>query len=261
MITLEVEVALLPSLIAPSASPESGWAIVIDTLRFTTTAIQGLVAGGTSVSVASDIEAVHQLAASRAVRPLLCGERHCRPIAGFDLGNSPAEYTTASVGDKQLLFTTTNGTLAVAACRGFGTCVLASLLNRSAVARALLHAAVPRCSIVCAGTDGQIALEDVLAAGAILDALLHSAPDRARLQLQNDSAQLALAAWQQAVAPTGPDPLRLASYFRTAAGGQNLVEQGYASDLTFAAQVDSSSVIPRLDRQLTEQFGCQTFIH
>ena len=44
---------------------------------------------------------------------VLGGERGGVRIDGFDLGNSPAEYTRPSVGGKVLVFTTTNGTEAI----------------------------------------------------------------------------------------------------------------------------------------------------
>ena len=44
------------------------------------------------------------------------GERGGLPIAGFDLGNSPAEYTRERVAGKTVVFTTTNGTRAMKRC-------------------------------------------------------------------------------------------------------------------------------------------------
>ncbi len=45
---------------------------------------------------------------------VLGGERAAVRIAGFDLGNSPLEYTPGAVGDKLVVLTTTNGTQAFA---------------------------------------------------------------------------------------------------------------------------------------------------
>ena len=44
---------------------------------------------------------------------LLAGERRCCTIPGFDLGNSPREFTRETVEGKTILITTTNGTRAL----------------------------------------------------------------------------------------------------------------------------------------------------
>lgn len=259
MITIEIEVALLPSLLRPPAAPEKAIAVVIDTLRFTTSAIQAVVAGAASIAVASDIDAAKTQAAAQAERPLLCGERFCRPIPGFDLGNSPSEYVPERVASKNLLFTTTNGTIAVAACHDFGQCLLGALVNRTAVAEYIADQDnFSHCRVVCAGTDGQVALEDVLAAGAIVAALMNEAAENNHfsVRLTNDAAHLAVELWNQCSQgiethkdSSIQDRLKLNdqvhSYFTRAAGGLNLIEQGYAADLQFAARVDSLQAVPR----------------
>ena len=177
-------VSLLPQLFPADGIAPVDAAVVIDTLRFTTTACQALAVGAKSVTVAADIETARDHAGPQSAiqsrglaadRPLLCGERHCRPIAGFDLGNSPYEYTPQSVHGRELIFTTTNGTRAVSTARLASQIYLGSLVNRTAVAQALVTANPSGNDfsswIVCSGTDGEVAAEDVLAAGAILDAL------------------------------------------------------------------------------------------
>ena len=56
--------------------------------------------------------------ASFAAAAVLGGERGGLPIPGFDLGNSPAEYTRERVGGKTVVFTTTNGTRAMHPLQG-----------------------------------------------------------------------------------------------------------------------------------------------
>ncbi|MDX1930109.1 MAG: 2-phosphosulfolactate phosphatase, partial [Pirellulaceae bacterium] len=88
-------VAQLPQLLPSGWSDgyEPTLAVVIDTLRFTSTACVALAAGATSVCVAAEVETARQLANQLGGRSLLCGERHCHRIEGFQLGNSPFEYT------------------------------------------------------------------------------------------------------------------------------------------------------------------------
>ncbi len=168
---LRVGVALLPQLLPTGWSDTQAVAIVIDTLRFTSTACVALSGGAASIAVMSDIDAARRVASSTEPPMLLCGERHCVRIPGFDLGNSPLEYTPERIAGRRLIFSTTNGTVAVEATRAAQTTVLASLLNRQRVVQWLSAAPGSIAWIVCAGTDGQVAQEDVLTAGAIIDGL------------------------------------------------------------------------------------------
>src|SRR5713101_9803885 len=109
----DVQVHLLPEL-APSGRLKGGVAVVIDVLRATTTIIHALAAGCAAVRPCAEVDEAKELAGSmRAGRVLLGGERGGAPLAGFDLGNSPREYTTKICRGNTLVLTTTNGTRAL----------------------------------------------------------------------------------------------------------------------------------------------------
>lgn len=244
MNSLQLQVALLPSLLDNTHSELCG-TVVIDTLRFTTTAAQALAQGCLGILVTHSIQNAQSLAEQGAgqSRVLLCGERNCRPIPGFDLGNSPLEYTPQKIKDRQLIFTTTNGTLAVQAATGFKHCLLGSLINRTAVARQITNSPTCRWQFICAGTDGEVAGEDLLAAGAIIDRIVQATP--CPLWQMNDSAILALQIWKR-VADQSMDLKQLLSSF---SGGRNLIEEGYINDIEFASQVDLMDVVPTLNAE------------
>lgn len=232
---MQIQVCLLPD---STRIPEASIAVVIDTLRFTTTATEALRNGANDIFVGSDIEEMRALAAHPdESASKLCGERHCHLIEGFHLGNSPFEYTNETVAGRRLFFTTTNGTRAIESSRTAATILLAALVNRSAVAKRLVSLAPEQVVIVCAGTDGEIAAEDTIAAGAIAEAVLRLAPETA---LGNDEAHLALAAWRDA----GKSEEKLNQLLRSASGGSNLVTAGYERDIQFAAQLDSIDCVP-----------------
>src|SRR5262245_10548300 len=109
----EVHVHLLPSL-APPGRLGGGVAVVIDVLRATTTIVHALAAGCACVRPCAEVEEARTLAGSLpAGKVLLGGERGGAPIPGFDLGNSPREYTPAVCRGLTLVLTTTNGTRAL----------------------------------------------------------------------------------------------------------------------------------------------------
>src|SRR5437868_2104028 len=89
-----VRVHLLPAL-APPGELAGGVAVVIDVLRATTVIVHALAAGCVTVVPCGEIEEAKARAkALRSVgKVLLGGERCGKPIPGFDVGNSPGEYT------------------------------------------------------------------------------------------------------------------------------------------------------------------------
>src|SRR5438094_3818028 len=109
----DVQVHLLPDLI-PQSRLAGGLAVVVDVLRATTTIVHALVAGCSAVRPCAEVEEARELAGQmRAGRVLLGGERGGLPLPGFDLGNSPGEYTGKVCKGKTLVLTTTNGTRAL----------------------------------------------------------------------------------------------------------------------------------------------------
>ena len=114
----------LPRLTTPDALV-GATVIVIDVLRATTTITAALAAGAERVIPCGELDDARrvreELAGGRPpVSALLGGERGGLPIAGFDLGNSPAEYTPERVAGRTIAFTTTNGTQAMLHCRQAG---------------------------------------------------------------------------------------------------------------------------------------------
>ncbi|HBE72110.1 MAG TPA: 2-phosphosulfolactate phosphatase [Planctomycetaceae bacterium] len=241
---IEIQVAFLPCHLESAQIASVDVAVVIDTFRFTTTAATALAAGAECVATTDSVESARAAAAQDASW-LLCGERHCKPIDGFAMGNSPLEYTAKRVSGRKLLFTTTNGTRAVTAANGAPQVWLASLVNRHAACRAigdLRESGVdPNVMIICAGTDGMVATEDVLAAGAIIDSVSMQEP---KTVARGDSAHLALAAWQRFDQKSDKQQLALQDVLKLAAGGANLIKQGYASDVTFCSKLDSINAVP-----------------
>ena len=238
-------VAQLPQLLPAdwSQAGEPTLAVVIDTLRFTSTACIALHAGAASVSVAAEVEEARRLAGDMGRGTLLCGERHCHRIEGFQLGNSPFEYSPAVIAERALVFSTTNGTRAVAAAEGAQQVVLASLVNRAAIVDWIFASHYKRVWMVCAGTDGQIAAEDVLTAGAILCGC--NSRDTSSI-LANDSATIAYRLFASLRDEFGSVSDKAISRLMTeAAGGQNLIQSGYGSDIAPVAQLDSIAIVPR----------------
>jgi 2-phosphosulfolactate phosphatase len=222
-------------------------AIVIDVLRATTTICYALAAGATEVVPFRTIEETFA-AVEKAGRKqvILGGERRGLRIEGFDVGNSPAEYTPEAVGSRRVFLTTTNGTQALYHARLAKRVVIAAIVNLSSVVESVLNE--PTINILCAGTDGQETLEDILAAGAIIERL--TVTPTAAWQF-NDSAISAVREWRLLVGKADlagrSIETQLAEKLRDTLGGRNCIEVGNAADLSYCARIDHVRVVPELD--------------
>jgi 2-phosphosulfolactate phosphatase len=232
-----VRVHLLPSLLNP-VDLTGGAAVVIDVLRASTTMIQAVEAGAARICPCASIEEARARAEQySATERLLGGERHGVSIEGFDLDNSPLRYTRERVSGKTVIFTTTNGTLALQRSQPSARVCVGGLVNLSAVEAWLRRSGLP-VHLVCAGTDRQVSGEDVLFAGLLADRLLGDGTRGV-----DASTELAV---RFARAHGGSADAILAA-LRASAGGENLLALGYDADIEFAARIDTHGVVPEWD--------------
>jgi 2-phosphosulfolactate phosphatase len=249
----KVFVHLLPSLIPPG-SLRGGVAVVVDVLRATTVMVHALAAGCKAIIPCGEIDEAKATAAGLpAGMALLAGERGGLPIPGFDLGNSPDEFTPAICGGKTLVMTTTNGTRAILASLEADRVYIAGFVNLGAIANEISVQFLKKdhgrpIHIVCAGTEGHISLEDSLLAGAltckITELSLPRSPEAKRLG--NDAALIVLSQWLEVELFLERRPLaRLLSLGR---GGQNVLGIGRAADIEDAAYSDRFKLVAELSR-------------
>lgn len=217
-------------------------AVVIDVLRATSVIATALAAGAREVIPCRETADARRIAAGLTSPPLLCGERGCLRIPGFDLGNSPSEYSPARVGDKTLVMTTTNGTAAIETAAAADQVLTASYLNLSAVVTALRTTTLLR--LICAGTDRMPADEDISLAGALIERC-----QRDYGATIDDASRTAWQLWRRwAGEAHGEDFKWLVKRLGETRGGQNLIRAGLESDIASCARVDAWSVVPRLTR-------------
>lgn len=237
---MTLDVFLTPGEVA-TADLASRTAVVIDVLRATSTITQALDAGAKAIYPVSSIEDAMRLVNTIGrEQMLLSGERKCVRIEGFDLGNSPLEFTPERVGGKTIVMSTTNGTHVMPLLSGASRVLVASLLNLSAVVEELARTGANPV-LVCAGRERQFALEDAVCAGEIARRLMDARP--AEWQM-NDGARAALA-----LARAYPTP---ESMLAASAAGQSLLSVGFGQDLAFCARIDRNDIVPVLhDRLIT----------
>ncbi len=249
-----LHVHFLPSLTTP-ADLAGGLVVVIDVLRASTTICQALAAGAKSVVPCLEVDEARQIAGRYPPgEAVLGGERGGLRIDGFDLGNSPSEYTPSAIAGRTVVFTTTNGTKAMRQCREAARVVIGAFVNLSAVCREVERALAEgsEAHLLCAGTRGEITGEDVLFAGAVVHRLKTNggltAAGRTSLPGCNDQACLAELAWGTLAGAGETIPAadladRLARHTR---GGRNVISLGLSADILDAATMDRFDFAPEL---------------
>jgi 2-phosphosulfolactate phosphatase len=243
-----LNVYALPKLVA-AEELAGGSAVVIDVLRASTTIAYALDAGATEIipclTVSDAVALAKQFPRDEI---LLGGEREGAAIDGFDLGNSPDEYTPDRVHGKRVIFTTTNGTRAIVHAQAAEEVLLAAFVNADAVVRRLLDR--QRVHILCSGSDGKISQDDVLLAGMLVERLER---EGGMVYRQNGQAITARETWlhafalPQALGAEVLDPDRLAAELRRSLGARDLIALGLDADILAASWISRFDIVPKLD--------------
>lgn len=217
--------------------------VVIDVLRASSSIVEAMASGARTIFPVASIEEAIRLANTLGRDGvLLCGERRSLTIEGFDLGNSPGDFTPERVGGKTLVMTTTNGTASMAAAAGAGRVIVGALLNLDAVVEDLVRTAAEPV-FLCSGREGRFGLDDAVTAGRMIGALMEALP--AAEWTMNDGARAALALGRAFDGDA-------AALFAETAAGRQVADAGLEADLAFCAQTNLRDVVPVLqDRSIT----------
>ena len=229
----KIDVVLSPAEIdlLPQRELTEAVAVVFDVLRATSTMITALSHGALGIWPVRTIEEAWALKEKRP-EALLGGERHGERIEGFDLGNSPLEYGE-NVRGREIISTTTNGTIALRAAEGAAAVLAGSILNNGTVAGHLAATKPPEIVMVCAGTFREAALEDILAAGMLISLL--------RGWELTDAAQMALGIYRQ-------EEKDLGAALRRARNGRALIAKGRGAEVDWCARASVLPVLAEMDK-------------
>lgn len=209
--------------------------VIIDVLRATTTIIEALSNGCTEVVPVVAVKEAFDLAKKFPREEVLVGgERGGLKVKGFDLGNSPREYSREVVFGKRVILTTTNGTKALRSVVGCENVLVAGFANaRAVVQRCMALKADP--VMIPAGGKGKFSLEDVVCGGMMIDLL-----EKKGVSL-TDSGRVACILYRA----FAHDLLGMA---RSSEHGQHLMRVGLEEDLPFCVRSDVSSLVPVFKR-------------
>ena len=228
--TRSIDVIFSPDLL-PFACLQGKSVVVIDILRATTTITFAIANGVTSIQPVLTPEQAFAIRQEQS-GILIGGERHGKPVTGFNLGNSPSEYQRSVVFGKSIVITTTNGTRTMHACVSADWLFIGSFLNLGSLIR-VLDQTNNHVAFVCSGREGQFCTEDALFAGACVNIFC---------QIDNevfltDSAKASRLLFQV-------NHQRVFESIRNSDHGRYLASIGLESDLEFCSLVDLVDVVP-----------------
>ncbi|MCD6405853.1 MAG: 2-phosphosulfolactate phosphatase [Planctomycetes bacterium] len=206
--------------------------VVIDCFRASTSVVTALASGAVAVY---PFLGIREALEEKAARPtaILAGERGGVKIDGFDLGNSPREFSSPEIAGSEIIMTTTNGTRLLAAAVGAGELLTAGFVNAAATASALAGSGGD-VILAAAGTEGYFSIEDVLCAGFLVRLLGESG------RIETDDQ----AAFAMAAAKCPWDAVR-----RMALGGRgadNVRTAGHDEDLENCLRIDTIPLVARV---------------
>jgi 2-phosphosulfolactate phosphatase len=231
---MKIDCQFTPSLV-DDLSLRDRTVVVIDVLRASSTIVTALSNGAREVIPTVTVESAMKIAGNLgADQALLGGERNGRMIPGFDLGNSPLEYSEGKVRGKSIVFSTTNGSQAMVKAKYAAELAVCGFINMTAVA-SFLRERHRDFVILCSGQNGGFSLEDAVCGGMLI----------ARVSEDHD-AQLS----DGALASTslyrtfGRAILKM---MRLTEHGRYLEEIGHGSDIKYCASIDSIPVVPLLE--------------
>ncbi len=230
---MKIDVHFEPA--APLPDLTGSTVVVIDVLRATSSMVEALVNGAQGVYPAPSTEEAIKLASSLGREDtILCGEARGLRIEGFDLGNSPREFSADRVVGKRLVMSTTNGTGAFFLVGDAVRVLVCGFMNLSAVAAAAMEA--ESIVVVCVGMGGLFSLDDAVCAGALVQRIRAAAGSDVEL---NDAA---MGAVEMALT------FRINAHFlASTTAGRHLIEIGFREDLDVCAEIDRHSVVPEMD--------------
>ncbi len=209
--------------------------VVLDVLFATTTIAAALAAGATEVVPALDGDGARVAAKGRAEGSyVLSGEWKAETIPGFAHPTPLAHTRRNPLAGRALIYSTTNGTVALAKSAGAAQVYAAALVNARAVVEWVQHQHPgDTVLLVCSGSVENFNLEDFYGAGHLAALFANAGPGV-------EFSDAALAALKLHDATSAEECLRESRV------GRMMLGRGLEDEVSYAAAKDTLAVVPRL---------------
>jgi 2-phosphosulfolactate phosphatase len=211
--------------------------IVLDILFATTTMVTALAHGAKEVVPVLDEAAARSQAKEFPDSSfVLAGELYAETLPGF-AHPAPLALLEHGVAGKTVIYSTTNGTVAMTQTARAARVYCGALLNARRLAEHIVEQH-PRETvlIVCSGSGDNFNFEDFYGAGYFVECFAEYLGSTADL---SDAAKAALLLYRHARAPEALLDCRV---------GRMMLERGLRHEVEFACQTDVFPVVPALER-------------
>lgn len=211
--------------------------VVLDILFATTTMVAALAHGATAVIPVRDEAAARDCAKGLPDESfVLSGELMAETLPGF-AHPAPRALLEHGIAGRTVIYSTTNGTVAMSHAAGGARVYCGALLNAGHLARHIASAhAGETVLIVCSGSANNFNLEDFVGAGAFVAhfrEILGAGADF------SDAAHAALAVYRAARLPQTLLECRV---------GRMMTRRGLGHEVEFACREDAYPVVPVLEQ-------------
>lgn len=207
--------------------------IVVDVFRASATMCAMLNNGAAAIIPVSNTDEAKEY---KEKGYLVGAERKTKKCDFADFGNSPFDYTRDIVENKEVVFTTTNGTRAIEAARECSELLIGTFTNIDAVVERCINRA-ERVVILAAGWNNRISIEDTLFGGAFAEKVI----DLSGVKLDSDSIKMSMDLWLKA-------KNNFMEYIKMSDHYKRLVDNGADGDAAYCLTPNSLSVVPAYNK-------------
>lgn len=209
--------------------------VVVDVLRASSTILEALTNGAKEIIPVEEPEQAIKLKSQYPTgQVILSGERMGLKIEGFDLGNSPSDFTPETVNGKIIVMCSTNGTKAITFASIARKVYIGTFRNLNGIVDKLKSASND-IYLLGSGKFGQFCLEDIVCTGAIIDLM-----DMKNIECElSDSAISAQILYQKYKS-------NLLEMLHMCEHGKYLISLGFGNDLEYCSRLNTTPRIPEL---------------
>lgn len=231
---MKIEVCFSPALYKYYVDDNDILVVVADIFRATTSMCAAFNNGAKSIIPVASIEEA-QLYKEKGY--LVGAERNVKRCSFADFGNSPFDYTADRVKDQEIVFTTTNGTIAIEEASQASYLTIGAFSNLNALAQFCIDKQ-KNVLILCAGWNNRFNIEDSLFAGALSELLI----EEGSYSPTSDSVKVSLSIWEEA-----KNNLRL--YINRSEHIKRLEANHLENSVDYCLSLNTVNLVPVYDKQ------------
>lgn len=235
---MTIDICFSPALYPFYAGNNDKIVVVVDIFRASTTMCAALKNGAKCIIPVASIDEAQEY---KSKGYLVGAERNVKRCDFADFGNSPFDYTPDKVKDREIVFTTTNGTQAIEQAADCHCLIVGAFSNIRSVANFCISQEKD-VIVLCAGWNNRFNIEDSLYGGALAELLLQNGYSSG-----SDSVTIALDMWKDA-------ELDIKKYMDRSEHIKRLEANNLLKDADYCLELNTTDLIPvynKETRQLT----------